>query len=201
LKELSYELLYRLAGSTRSGRETLKYLRGKDFIVQKLDSFTINNMADVKSLSWLLKMASLEVYISNRSNANDRVVKVTNAITSSNFVSRMFDVCKIYNTKPDPPSNDQLQVFDLRIIQTMVGMCQEPAEIAGGNECRLINIEKFFELIDSEIKPNMSNITREIKANIDSELKILMQFLSEYNECQTSVNATNMAVNGFRQVS
>lgn len=217
LKELSYELIYRLASSTRSGHATLKYLRSKDFILSNLNSWyekfesaqnsnydaenVINSQYVSKSLSWLLKIAALEAYISSKSGATDRVNKLASAIMDKTFILNLLDSCNVYYKKPEPPVEDSMKMFDLNQIQNLISLCQE-SDGEAGNNCHLVNTEKLFNLIDSEMKPlALTNISKDARNNIDRELKMLLEFINEYNRCQTSINANNMLVNGLRQVS
>ena len=201
---LCYELLYRLCGSTRSGKETLRYLRNKDFVINQLENWDHNVFGKtthgVRALSWLLKIVALEIFISSKSNARDRISKITKNLVNTSFIKNILSNVELYYEKAEPPKDEDLKVFDLSKIQSLISMCQRETNFASDPQ-NLVNLDKLFALIDSEIKPSLDGMTRAVQENVETELKLILEFLREHNLTQTHMTATNMLISAMRQVS
>ncbi|KOX72429.1 hypothetical protein WN51_01529 [Melipona quadrifasciata] len=201
ITEACYCFLHTLAANNKTSVPVLRFLRtsvNQDFVQRHLSKLPFegqNKATELGCMSWLLKIAAIELRVAGGSLQNSLVQRLVGnfgqeqgqIVPSQKLLMDLLHYTEFQLQLESPLS---LDFFDPSQVEMALGRCSTPVTLIGGP--RLIDIRKLHSLITEELAVTQSSATATQRNLMQQEVQKILMYALKRNQTKLLSYATKM---------
>ncbi|XP_076547849.1 nuclear pore complex protein Nup205 isoform X1 [Osmia lignaria lignaria] len=210
ITEACYCFLHTLAANNKTSVPVLRFLRtsiNQDFVQRHLSKLPFegqNKATELGCMSWLLKIAAIELRVAGGSLQNLLVQRLVGnfgqekgqIVPSQKLLMDLLHYIE-FQLQLEPPL--VLDFFDPSQVEMVLGRCSVPVTLIGGP--RLIDIRKLHSLITEELAVTQNSATATQRNLMQQEVQRILQHALKRNQIKLLSYATVKFVEGWCQTT
>ncbi|XP_043593371.1 nuclear pore complex protein Nup205 isoform X1 [Bombus pyrosoma] len=210
ITEACYCFLHTLAVNNKTSVPVLRFLRtsvNQDFVQRHLTKLPFegqNKATELGCMSWLLKIAAIELRVAGGSLQNSLVQRLVGnfgqekgqIVPSQKLLMDLLHYIEFQLQLESPLS---LDFFDPSQVEMVLGRCSVPVTLIGGP--RLIDIRKLHSLITEELAVTQSSATATQRNLMQQEVQKILTYALKKNQTKLLSYATVKFVEGWCQTT
>ncbi|KOC62474.1 Nuclear pore complex protein Nup205 [Habropoda laboriosa] len=210
ITEACYCFLHTLTANNKTSVSVLRFLRtsvNQDFVQRHLSKLPFegqNTATELGCMSWLLKIAAIELRVAGGSLQNSLVHRLVGnfgqekgqIVPSQKLLMDLLHYIE-FQLQLDPPLS--LDFFDPSQVEMVLGRCSVPIALIGGP--RLIDIRKLHSLITEELAVTQSSATATQRNLMHQEVQKILTHALKRNQTKLLSYATVKFVEGWCQTT
>ncbi|XP_048265834.1 nuclear pore complex protein Nup205 isoform X3 [Bombus terrestris] len=210
ITEACYCFLHTLAVNNKTSVPVLRFLRtsvNQDFVQRHLTKLPFegqNKATELGCMSWLLKIAAIELRVAGGSLQNSLVQRLVGnfgqekgqIVPSQKLLMDLLHYIEFQLQLESPLS---LDFFDPSQVEMVLGRCSVPVTLIGGP--RLIDIKKLHSLITEELAVTQSSATATQRNLMQQEVQKILTYALKKNQTKLLSYATVKFVEGWCQTT
>ncbi|XP_058800977.1 nuclear pore complex protein Nup205 isoform X2 [Phymastichus coffea] len=210
ITEACYWFLHTLVSNSKTSIPVLRFLRtttNQDFVhrhLSKLPFQGLDRASDLTCMSWLLKIAAIELRVGSGSLQNSLIQKLIgnhgqdrDQIVPSQKL--LMDLLHYIDFQLQLEPHKSWEYFDPSQIEMVFGRCSVAVALSGGPQ--LIDIKELHLLITEELSVTQASATASQRKLMQQELKSILDYALKRNQIKTLSYATVKFVEGWCQVT
>ncbi|XP_011495942.1 PREDICTED: nuclear pore complex protein Nup205 [Ceratosolen solmsi marchali] len=210
ITEACYWFLHSLTSNTKTSIPVLRFLRtatNQDFIQRHLSKLPFqgtNRATDLTCMSWLLKIAAIELRIGSGSLQNSLIQRLIGNLGQDRdqvvpSQKLLMDLLHYIDFQLQLESPKSWEYFDPSQVEMVFGRCSIPVALSDGPQ--LIDIKKLHLLITEELSVTQGNATTTQRKLMQQELQSILTYALKRNQTKTLSYATVKFVEGWCQTT
>lgn len=210
ITEECYCYLHTLTANSKTSAPVLRFLRttsNQDFVQRHLSKLPFqapNRAIELSCMSWLLKIAAIELRVAGgslQSSLIQRLVGSSNQDKDQTVSSQklLMDLLHYIDFQLHLEPAKSWEFFEPSQIEMVLGRCSIPVALMGGP--RLIDIRKLHSLITEELTVTQSSATATQRNLMQQEVKSILAHALKKNQTKTLSYATVKFVEGWCQTT
>ncbi|XP_076648855.1 nuclear pore complex protein Nup205 isoform X3 [Halictus rubicundus] len=210
ITEACYCFLHTLAANNKTTVSVLRFLRtsaNQDFVQRHLSKLPFegqNTATELGCMSWLLKLAAIELRVAGGRLQSSLVQRLMGdfgqekgqIVPSQKLLMDLLHYIEFQLQLEAPLS---LDYFDPSQIEMVLGRCSVPVALIGGP--RLVDIRKLHSLITEELAVTQSSATATQRNLMQQEVQKILTHAFKRNQTKLLSYATVKFVEGWCQIT
>lgn len=210
ITEACYWFLHTLAVNNKTSQSVLRFLRtamNQDFVQRHLSKLPFqgsNRATELTCMSWLLKIASVELRVSGGSLQSSFIQRLVGNMSQDrdkvgSTQKLLMDLLHYidFQLQIEPPKS--WEFFDPSQIEMVLGRCSAPMLFSGGPQ--LVDIKRLHSLIVDELAVTQNSATATQRKLMQQELQSILAYALKRNQTKTLSYATVKFVEGWCQIT
>ncbi|XP_053982005.1 nuclear pore complex protein Nup205 [Hylaeus volcanicus] len=210
ITEACYCFLHTLAANNKTSVPVLRFLRtsaNQDFVQRHLLKLPFegpNTATELGCMSWLLKIAAIELHVISRKFQSSLVERLMGKFDQEQgqtvpLQKLLMDLLHYveFQLQVDPPLS--LDFFDPSQVEMVLGRCSVPVTLIGGP--RLIDIRKLHSLITEELSVTQNSATATQRNLMQQEVQKILMHALKRNQTKLLSYAMVKFVEGWCQTT
>lgn len=210
ITEACYCLLYMLAENSKTFVSVLRFLRtsaNQDFIQRHLSKLPFegwNTIIELGCMSWLLKIAAIELRVAGGSSQNSLIQRLVGNFGQEKgqivpSQKLLMDLLHYIEFQFQLESSLCLDFFDPSQVEMVFARCSVPVTLVGGP--RLIEIKKLYSIITEELAVTQSSAIATQRNPMQDEVQKILKYALERNQTKLLSYATVKFLEGWCQTT
>ncbi|XP_034945477.1 nuclear pore complex protein Nup205 [Chelonus insularis] len=210
ITEACYRFLHILAANAKTSVPVLRFLRtstNQDFVQRHLSKLPFqgpNRAIELACMSWLLKIAAIELHIAGGSLQNSLVRRLVGNVLQDGTVfplsqKLLMDLLHYIDFEIQREPTKSWEFFDPSQVEMVLNKCSVPMIANGGPQ--LIDIRRLHALIKEELAVTQSSATATQRKLMQQELQSILAYALKRNQTKTLSYATVKFVEGWCQAT
>ncbi|XP_031788663.1 nuclear pore complex protein Nup205 isoform X2 [Nasonia vitripennis] len=207
ITEACYWFLHTLTSNNKTSIPVLRFLRtatNQDFVQRHLSKLPFqgaNRATDLTCMSWLLKIAAIELRVGSGSLQNCLIQRLVGQDRDQVVPSQklLMDLLHYIDFQLQLESPKSWEYFDPSQVEMVLGRCSVPIALSGGP--MLIDIKKLHSLITDELSVTQGSATATQRKLMQQELQSILAYALKRNQTKTLSYATVKFVEGWCQTT
>lgn len=208
ITEACYWFLHTLTANNKTSVPVLRFLRtatNQDFVQRHLSKLPFqgqNRATELACMSWLLKIAAIELRVAGGSLQNSLVQRLVGNLSQDREREQilpsqklLMDLLHYIDFQLHLEPSKSWEFFDPSQVEMVLGRCSVPVVLAGGPQ--LIDIRKLHSLITEELAVTQSSATATQRKLMQQELQSILAHALKRNQTKTLSYATVKFVEGW----
>lgn len=210
ITEACYCFLHTLTANSKTSVSVLRFLRtsvNQDFVQRHLSKLPFegqNRATELGCMSWLLKIAAIELRVAGGSLQNSLVQRLVGTfgqekgqiVPSQKLLMDLLHYIE-FQLQLEPALS--LDFFDPSQVEMVLGRCSIPVALIGGP--RLIDIRKLHSLITEELAVTQNSATATQRNLMQQEVQKILTHALKRNQTKLLSYATVKFVEGWCQTT
>jgi len=210
ITEACYCYLHTLAANGKTSTPVLRFLRttsNQDFVQRHLSKLPFqgpNRSTELGCMSWLLKIAAIELRVAGGSLQTSLIQRLVGSFNQERdqivpSQKLLMDLLHYIDFQLHLEPAKSWEFFDPSQIEMVLGRCSTPVALMGGP--RLIDIRKLHSLITEELTVTQSSATATQRKLMQQEVKSILAHALKKNQTKVLSYATVKFVEGWCQTT
>ncbi|XP_044009117.1 nuclear pore complex protein Nup205 [Aphidius gifuensis] len=227
ITEACYWFLHILSANNKTSVSVLRFLRtamNQDFVQRHLSKMPFqgdNRATELACMSWLLKLAAIELRVAGGSLQNNLVQRLIGTTSSSSttttsslsttttannereqvlpFQKLLMDLLHYIDFQLVQETSKSWEFFDPNQVEIVFGKCCTPMLPQGGPQ--LVDIRRLHSLISDELSITQSSATATQRKLMQQELQSILAYALRKNQIKTLSYSTVKFVEGWCQAT
>lgn len=213
ITEACYCYLHTLTANSKTSAPILRFLRAistissQDFVQRHLSKLPFqgpNRSTELGCMSWLLKIAAIELRVAGGSLQTSLIQRLVGNVNQDKdqivpSQKLLMDLLHYINFQLYLEPAKLWEFFDPSQIEVVLGKCSTPVALMGGP--RLIDIRKLHSLITEELTVTQSSATATQRKLMQQEVKSVLAYALKKNQTKVLSYATVKFVEGWCQTT
>lgn len=210
ITEASYCFLHTLAANTKTSVPVLRFLRtatNQDFVQRHLSKLPFqgaNRATELACMSWLLKIAAIELRVAGGNLQNSLVHRLVGDSSQERETAMptqklLMDLLHYIDFQLHLEPTKSWEFFDPSQVEMVLGRCSVPCLLPGGPQ--LVDVRKLHSLITEELAVTQSSSTATQRKLMQQELQSILSYALKRNQTKTLSYATVKFVEGWCQTT
>lgn len=210
ITEASYWFLHTLSANTKTSMPILRFLRtatNQDFVQRHLSKLPFqgpNRGTELACMSWLLKIAAIELRVGGGSLQNSLIQKLIGSpgqdrsqVAPSQKL--LMDLLHYIDFQLKLEPSRSWEFFDPNQVEMVLGRCSVSVALTGGPQ--LIDVKKLHAVITEELAVTQSSATASQRKLMQQELESILAYALKRNQTKTLSFSTVKFVEGWCQTT
>ncbi|KAG8041529.1 hypothetical protein G9C98_002822 [Cotesia typhae] len=211
ITEACYWFLHTLASNSKTSVPVLRFLRtstNQDFVQRHLSKLPFqgkNRATELACMSWLLKLAAIELHVTGGNLQNSLVQRLVGNPTQDReqvlppSQKLLMDLLHYIDFELQIEPTKSWEFFDPSQVEMVLGKCSVPVVQNGGPQ--LIDIRRLHLLIKEELSVTQNSATATQRKLMQQELQSILAYALKRNQTKTLSYATVKFVEGWCQAT
>ncbi|XP_011172617.2 nuclear pore complex protein Nup205 [Solenopsis invicta] len=210
ITEACYCYLHTLAANSKTSAPVLRFLRttsNQDFVQRHLSKLPFqgpNRSTELGCMSWLLKIAAIELRVAGGSLQTSLIHRLVGSFSQDKdqivpSQKLLMDLLHYIDFQLYLEPTKSWEFFDPSQIEMVLGKCSIPVALMGGPW--LIDIRKLHSLITEELTVTQSSATATQRKLMQQEVKSILAHALKKNQTKVLSYATVKFVEGWCQTT
>lgn len=210
ITEACYCYLHTLAANSKTSTPVLRFLRttsNQDFVQRHLSKLPFqgpNRSTELGCMSWLLKIAAIELRVAGGSLQTSLIHRLVGSFNQDKdqivpSQKLLMDLLHYIDFQLYLEPTKSWEFFDPSEIEKVQGKCSIPVALMGGPS--LIDIRKLHSLIIEELTVTQSSATATQRKLMQQEVKFILAHALKKNQTKVLSYATVKFVEGWCQTT
>ncbi|XP_012279262.1 nuclear pore complex protein Nup205 isoform X2 [Orussus abietinus] len=211
ITEACYAFLHTLCANNKTSGPVSRFLRtssNQDFVQRHLSKLPFqggNRATELACMSWLLKVAAIELRVSGGSPQNALIQRLVGSSSQdrdpvASSQKLLMDLLHYidFQLELEPPKS--WEFFDPSQVEMALGRCSAPLSRSFGGP-QLVDIRKLHALVTEELAVARSSATLTQRKLMQRELQSMLAYALKRNQTKTLSYATVKFVEGWCQAT
>lgn len=210
ITEACYCYLHTLTANNKTSAPVLRFLRttsNQDFVQRHFSKLPFqgpNRSTELGCMSWLLKIAAIELRVAGGSLQTSLIQRLVGSFNQDKdqivpSQKLLMDLLHYIDFQLYLEPAKSWEFFDPSQIEVVLGRCSTPVALMGGP--RLIDIRKLHSLITDELTVTQSSATATQRKLMQQEVKSILAHALRKNQTKVLSYATVKFVEGWCQTT